>query len=168
MNMKALISKTVVIVFLVCLSGGAHAQSPASKLDQQKLMGQFLGTWHHIGGKDTIEVWEMQTYGKSFEIKIYNLIKDKKVHIRKDLISLNTTDGKFYGAEYSFDGTISTWLGAFTSEKKTNVDFVKNFDPAIIYVKYEFVLDSPDSFTVTGFSKDGVKTGEYKFTKVKK
>ena len=166
--MKALISKIVVIVLLVCLSNGIQAQTPASKLDQQKLMGQFLGTWHHNAGKDTIEVWEMQTYGKSFEIKVYNLIKDKKVHIRKDLNSLNTTDGKFYGVQYYFDGTISTWLGAFTSEKKMNVDFVKNFDPTIIYAKYEFVLDSPDSYTMTGFSKDGVKTGEYKFTKVKK
>jgi len=166
--MKTLISKIAVIVFLVCLSEGTQAQATASKLDQQKLMSQFLGTWHHNAGKDTVEVWEMDKYGKAFEIKVYDLVKEKKVHIRKDLSSFNSNDGKFNGVQHYYDGTITTWLGAFTSEKKFNVDFVKNFDPATVISKYEFVLDSPDTFTMTGFSKDGVKAGEYKFTKVKK
>jgi hypothetical protein len=166
--MKTLISKIVLIAFLICLSGGIEAQTPASKLDQQKLMSQNLGIWHHNVSKDTIEVWEIARYGTAFEIKVYNLVKDKKVHIRKDLSSLNITDGKFYGVQHYYNGTISTWLGAFTSEKKMDVDFVKNFDPATVFAKYEFVNDTPDSFTMTAFTKDGAKTGEYKFTKVKK
>jgi hypothetical protein len=166
--MKTLISKIVVVVFLVCLTNGTEAQTPSPTLDQQKLMSQYLGTWHHPVSKDTMEVWEIERYGTAFEIKVYNLVKDKKVHIRKDLSSLNNTDGKFYGVQHYYNGTISTWLGAFTSEKKISVDFVKNFDPAIVYAKYEFVNDSPDTFTMTGFSTDGVKTTEYKFTKVKK
>lgn len=166
--MKTLVSKIVVILFFVCLSDGMQAQTQATALDQQKLISQFLGTWHHNVAKDTIEVWEMDRYGSAFEIKVYNLVKDKKVHIRKDLSSLNTTEGKFYGVQHYYNGNISTWLGAFTSEKKMNVEFVKNFDPAIVYAKYEFVNDSPDTFTMTGFTKDGVKTSEYKFTKVRK
>jgi hypothetical protein len=166
--MKTLISKITVIGFLVCLSGGMQAQNATSTLDQHKLMNQFIGTWNHNAGKDTVEVWEIETYGKAFEIKVYNLVKDKKVHIHKDLYSFNKDDGKFNGVQYYFDGTISTWLGAFTSEKKIEVDFVKNFDPSTVYSKYELVLDSKDMFTMTGYNKDGKKTGEYKFTKVKK
>mgnify|MGYP001194377065 FL=1 len=166
--MKTLISKIVVILFFVCLSDGIQAQTPSPALDQQKLMSQNLGIWHHNVSKDTVEVWEIERYGTAFEIKVYNLVKDKKVHIRKDFSSLNITDGKFYGVQHYYNGTIATWIGAFTSEKKMNVDFVKNFDPATVFAKYEFVNDSPDTFTMTGFTKDGVKTSEYKFTKVKK
>jgi hypothetical protein len=164
--MKTLVSSLVVIVFLVCFSDGIQAQTVASTLDQQKLMNQFIGTWHQNVAKDTVEVWEIQPYGEALISTESYIIKGNKTPLGMNNVAFSSTLGKYKGFVLYFNGTTSTWLGAFTSEKKFNLDFARNFDPANVSSKAEFVFEPPDNFTMTRF-KDGVKTGEYKFYRVK-
>jgi hypothetical protein len=44
---------------------------------------------------------------------------------------------------------------------------VRNLNPETATIKREHVFANPNEWTLTSFNKDGVKTLEYKFKKVK-
>ena len=60
--MKAVCLTTMITVLLLS-TNGIQAQT---KLKQSELIQQFLGTWQHNLGKDSIEVWEVQQYKNAF------------------------------------------------------------------------------------------------------
>jgi hypothetical protein len=130
-------------------------------------MKQFLGTWQSNTGKDTVEIWETQQYGKAFLINAYRVIKGKKIPYYLENIGFDSNEGQFKGYIISQSGAYFTWIGLFTSEKKLSLDMVENFNPGTVYMKREHVFANPDEWTATVFNKDGVKTSEEKWTKVK-
>jgi hypothetical protein len=142
------------------------AQTAQAKLNQFELMQKVLGTWQTKVNTDTIEVWKCEKFGKTIEINVYLLVKDKKVPIRIDYSALSSDKSGFKGFQAWYNGMYQTYFGRFTSENKYCVDFLQDLNPEIILFKYEFLFDSPTSVIATDYSKDGIKRGEYKYIKV--
>lgn len=165
--MKKLYFLLTVAVLLLLSTNVMKSQTTQTKLNQTELMKQFLGTWQSNISKDTVEVWECKEYGKSFETSVYFLIKDKKVPIRLDNLTLSSDIDKFKGFQIYYNGSYSTYIGSFISDKKFAVDFVQDFNKDIVHIKYEFVIETTKNVTMTGFTKDGVKASVSKYVKIK-
>jgi len=165
--MKKIFLTTAIAVFLfICLTG-TQAQTTQTKLNQVELMKQLLGNWQTNIGKDTIEIWETQHYGKGYIINVSQVIKGKKNPLYINNMSFDTKDGKFKGFVLYANGDYSTWIGLFTSEKKFSGDMVQNFNPETASIKLECEFENPKEWTWRNFNKEGVKIFESKFIKVK-
>jgi hypothetical protein len=165
-SMKTFIWATIIVVPLLLCSVKALPQSSGQIPDQSKLMQAWVGTWQQKLGKDTVEVWKIKKYGNSFTMDVNLEIKGKKIHLRKNNYTFSTEDGKFKGFQVYYDGSCDTWTGLFTSDKKFSLEVTKNFMPASTVYKYEMVMETPASFTITRFD-NGVKVKENKFKKGK-
>lgn len=165
--MKKFCLTTTVAVFLLIFSNGIQAQTVTNNLDQLKLMQQYLGTWQANAGKDTVEVWDFQQYGKAFIINVSQVIKGQNTPLYINNIAYDSKEGKFKGFALMNNGSYGTWTGLFTSEKKFEGNDVVDFNPATAYVKLENIFKNPKEWTFTNFNTDGVKTLEMKFVKIK-
>ena len=166
MKTKAFFLSTTMFVFFLICSTGIQAQTAKSNLDQVKLMQQTLGTWEANVGKDTVEVWETQQYGKSFINNVSRIIKGKKTPFLTENICIDSKEGNIKGFLLFANGEYATWIGLWTTEKKFQADVVQNFKPETVLFKIENVIETPTKMT-TIFSTDGKKTRELKFNKVK-
>jgi hypothetical protein len=160
-----LLSAPVALLMALCTSE-AGAQNNLSGSDQSKLMQAWTGTWQQKWNKDTVEVWKIKQYGKSYTTDVYLEVKGKKTHIRKNNYLFSAEDGKFKGFQLYYDGYYDTWLGSFTGEKKFDLEMTRNFVPGSTIYKYEMIMETPDSFTLTRF-ENGVKIKDYRFKKEK-
>jgi hypothetical protein len=167
MKTKTFFLTTLMFVSLLTCSTGIHAQTAKSNLDQVKLMQQWLGTWEATIGKDTVEVWEANQYGKSFIGNVSLIIKGKKSPSYISNFIFDSKDGKFKGFILFASGDYGTWIGLWTTEKKFSLDAVQNFNPETVDFKVELVYETPTKMTGTDFNTDGIKTNEKKFKKVK-
>jgi hypothetical protein len=165
--MKRFSLTTVIAVFLSVIFNGIQAQQVTSNLDQPKLMNQFLGKWQANTGKDTLEVWDFQQYGKGWIINAYKVVNGKKIPIHCDNISYNPKDGKFNGFTLNYDGNYGTWISSFTSAKKGGGIFVQNFNPEPVYGKFESISKNPDEWSWTSYRSDGTKEYDLQFVRVK-
>jgi hypothetical protein len=165
--MKKLSFISVILVLLLFVSNGIQAQNVASNLDQLKLMEQWLGTWQQDIGKDTVEIWEVQLYEKAFISTGHILVKGKKSFDFAEDWSFSHKLGKFKGYLLWADGSYSTWIGSFTTEKKLSGDWIWDFNPEAVKGKFEAVLETPKSMTITQINTKGVKVGGYKLNKIK-
>jgi hypothetical protein len=167
MKTKTFFLITLMFVFLLICPTGMHAQTTKSNLDPVKLQQQFLGTWQSNIGKDTVEVMEIQQYGKSIIEYVSLVIKGKKFPSYIGNISIDSKEGNVKGFHLNASGDYVTWIGLWTTEKMFSIDGVQNFNPETVWGKVEVLFESPAKITVTYFNKDGVKTGEFKYNKVK-
>ena len=72
--MKTFCLTSIIAAFLLFCVNGIQAQTTQTKLNQSELIQQFLGTWQHNLGKDTIEVWEVQQYKNAFVTYLHLVI----------------------------------------------------------------------------------------------
>jgi hypothetical protein len=165
--MKKVCLTTATVLFLLFTTIGIHGQNTNANLDQPKLMLQFVGTWQHTVATDTIEVWDCQVYGKSYANNVYLIAKGKKIPVRMESHAYVPAEKNFKGFQIYYEGGCLTWIGNFSSEKKLSVSFMEGFDKNTIMSKYDLTFDTPDNFTLTQFTKDGVKVRDYRFTKKK-
>jgi hypothetical protein len=166
--MKKFCLTAVIAALFLFISNGMQAQTTQMKLDQLKLMEQFLGTWQLNEGKDTFLVAEIEQYGKAFVEHAYLNINGKESQqMGMFSYSFSSKEGKFKVFELMANGSYLTMLASFTTEKKFCADIVQDFNPEKVLMKMEFVFETPSNMTVIPFSLDGVKRGEYKYTKVK-
>jgi len=165
--MKTFGLTTIVGVFLLVFSNGIHAQATTSNLDQIKLMQQALGTWQGDVGKDTVEVHEMQQYGKAFITTVYLIIKGKKSPFYINNYCFDSKEGNFKGFTLWADGDYGTWIGSYTYEKKFSVNVVQNFKPEPVNLKIELLYETPAKMIWTYYNTNGKKTGEDTFNKIK-
>lgn len=143
------------------------AQNVTADLDQFKLQQQFIGTWQANAGKDTVETWECHQYGKAFTTNVYQVIKGQKTLLYNNYYTYNPEDGKIKGFALWNDGGYVTWIGSFTTDKKSNGSMLVDFNPGRVVGKYETIFKNPNEWTFIYFNKDGVKTPELQFVKVK-
>lgn len=166
--MKTFCLTIIIAVFFLICSNGIQAQTTQTKLDQLKLMQEGVGkTWQHVISKDSVEVSEMQQHGNAFVQNVYLVVNGKK-SFRFGIITVySPKEEKFKGFWFRPNGSYSTFLSSFISEKKYCSDFVQNFNPERVLYRSEAVSETPNSMTATFFNLDGTKRGEYKWTKVK-
>jgi len=165
--MKAFCLTTIIAVFLFFCTNGIKTQTTQIKLNQSELIKQFLGTWQHSSGKDSIEVWEVQQYKNAFVTYLYLIINDKKSFTFAEDWGYSSRDDNFKGYVLYPSGNYETWIGSFTSENIFNGAFVKDFNHDIVIQKFYLKIENPTCFTSVYLNKDGVITGEFKFCKVK-
>ena len=164
--MKKLNLIMIAVFFLVC-SIGVHAQTSQTQLNQHELGKQFLGTWQANAGKDTIEVWDCQQYGEAFITNVSHVTKGQKTPIYINNVGIDARDGKVKGYALWPNGNYTTWIAVFTTQNKFSGDLVDNFNPEIVWGKFEMVFTNPKESIWTQFNPSGVKTSELKFVKVK-
>lgn len=164
--MKTFIWSILIAVLLFLCTDKTEAQTNASNSDQFKLMQAWVGTWQQKWGKDTVEVWKIKQYGNSFTMDVTLEIKGKKTHLRKNSYTFSSENGNFKGFQLYFNGDCDTWIGSFTSDKKFCLEMTNNFTPGSTIYKYEMIMDTPGSFTLTRID-NGVKVKDYQFKKSK-
>jgi hypothetical protein len=160
--MRKLVGTLTVAVLFLNIAIGIQSQT----LDQTALMKQFIGQWQSSILNDTAEVWDFQQSGNTFNSDVKLLVKGKKTPFHTGSAVFNSEIGKFKGTESLPNGNKDTWLGSFTSDKKFSIDFVQDFNPKVVYWKLDVIFDSPTSFTMIGYSKDGAKAWDRKYTKL--
>lgn len=158
---------TTIAVFVSVCYFGIQGQTTQPQLDQLKLMQQFNGTWQADYAKDTISVWDSQPYGKSTIITATWIIKGQKTPSSINNISFYSPESKLYGFVLWPNGTKSTWVGSYVSEKKMSGEFRINFNPEKVLSKFEIIHESPTVFTFYNINMQGVKTRETTYKKVK-
>jgi hypothetical protein len=164
--MKNLFLAAPVALLLMLCMAEAGAQNNLPDTDQPKLMQAWKGTWLQKWNKDTVEVWKIKQYGKSYTMDVYLEVKGKKTHIRKNNYLFSAEDGKFKGFQLYYDGHYDTWTGSFSEEKKFNLEITNNFVPGSTIYKFEMIMETPDSFTLTRY-ENGVKVKDFSFRKEK-
>jgi hypothetical protein len=164
--MKKLSSTTLILVFFLFIADGIKGQTVTSNLDQLKLMEQFLGTWQLPTSSDTVIV-EIQKYGKAFVENDYSVKNGKKNWGSIWTYGFSTNEGKFKIFAVMSTGDYLTIIASFTTEKKWVQEIVQDFNPEKVLMRGEFVFDTPTTATATSFNSEGVKTEEYKLTKIK-
>jgi hypothetical protein len=165
--MKKLSLTTLIFVYLLFLSIGMQAQTTQKQLDQLKLANTFfVGSWQGNVSKDTI-AWVCEQYGNAFVINVFIVNNGKESFSYIENFGYSSKDSKFRGFILYQSGIYITWIGTFASEKMFNGNFVRDFNPEAVIGKFEIVLETPKSWTINNFNVDGVKTGEYKWTKIK-
>jgi hypothetical protein len=164
--MKKFCLKTTIAVFFLVFSAGIQGQTTQPTLNQVGLLKKFIGTWQATTGKDTLETWVAKLYGEAIIINLTREVKGTKTPIYVNNIGFDKGDGKIKGFALFPNTDVVPWIGQFTTEKNFGGELVGAFDSKAVWEKFEFVF-SPDSFTFTMHNMDGVKTSEYKFSKVK-
>jgi hypothetical protein len=165
--MKKLLSITMIAVSVFLFTNAIQAQTAKSNLDQVKLMPQRLGTWEATVNKDTVLVREQQEYGKGYTAVVSYNIKGNKSPYYISNSCFDSKEGKFKGFTLYADGSFSTWIGLWTTEKKFSIDLVQNFNPKIVLGKVDYVYETPTSMIETRYNAADVKTMERKYKKVK-
>jgi len=154
-------------VSLMVCSIGILAQTGQPQLNQLELLKQSIGTWQASVGKDTVEVWDYQQYGKTCVINVYQIINGQKTPLYINNMGFDSKGDKFKGFALYSGGNYLTWIGLFKAENKFLVDIVDNFIPEKIWAKYEMVHISSKEMNWTQFNAEGVKISELKFVKIK-
>jgi serine protease inhibitor len=158
---------TIVVLLLLCING-LQAQTTQTKVDQLKVMQLELGgSWQLVISKDSVISSEMQQYGNAFVRNVYLVVNDKESFLGEDIILYSPKNDKFIGFSFSTDGSYSTTLSSFNSEKKYYGDVVQNFNPEKVLNRFEGVYETPDIYSVTYFGLDSTKKSEIKFYRVK-
>ncbi len=166
--MKTICKAILIAEFLLFSTNWVQAQKATTSLDQLKLAKVFfVGYWQGDTGKDTLDTWECQQYGNAFIINVYRVINGNKSFSYTENFGFSSKEEKFKGFILYQSGIYMTWIGSFISEKKFSGDFVRNFNPTAVFGRVEIVLETPTNMIITNFNSDNVKTGEYKWSKVK-
>jgi hypothetical protein len=165
--MKKLSFVTMIFVFLLLITNGIQGQTAQTKLNQVELMKQWIGTWQGEAGKDTIFGWECKAFGKGVVANQYQIVKGNKTDIAVQCIGYDDRDDKIKGLTLYQNTDFVTFVGMYTTEKLFKMDGLDTFKPEIVWFRNELEFKSPSLMIVRGFNPEGVKTGEWVYTKVK-
>ena len=165
--MKKILLFVGILISLLVYTNGIQAQTVTANLDQLKLAQIMVGTWQSDVGKDTVDIWEVQQYGKAFVSTGFRIISGKKSFSFAENWCFSSKENKFKGFVVWPGGGYQTFIFSFTSENKTNGDWILNFNPEAVTGKFEAVYETPTSLIITQFAKDGVRKSAIKMNKVK-
>jgi hypothetical protein len=166
--MKKIVLTNLFFVFLMFVFNGVQAQAQQPKLDQLKLIQQFIGTWKTDISNDSSMIVEMELCGKSIIETDYLVVKGKKEIDSKWTYGYSPETNQFKFFAVYPNGNYQTWLGSFTSEKKWEQQLVQDFNPDKVLMKSELNFITPDTFSAFQMKPDGQKIGkEFKATRVK-
>lgn len=164
--MKKFCFLTTVVLLLFC-SGSIIAQTKQEQPNALEKMKQFLGSWQAIAGKDTIELWEWQLYGKAMTVNVSHIIKGQKTPLYLNNLGFDKRDGKIKGYAMWPDGGYITWISVFDPANKFLGEAMDNFIPGTTWGKFEMAILNPKEWTWKMWDMNGKITQELKFSKVK-
>jgi hypothetical protein len=146
---------------------GIQAQNAKSGLDQKELIKQFEGKWQATSGKDSVEVWNWQPYGNTYECEVTLIVNKKETPIYKNHCYFDNS-GKFFGAAILHSGWwAGGWNGLFAEKNKFIIDIYSLADPVKPIGKGEFIFESNDKFTFTNKNIVNGTISVLKFAKVR-
>lgn len=162
-------SRNIVIALLILLGINSRIQGQASLSypDQLKLIQKCLGIWNADHGRDTVETWNWQPYGKACIITVTQSTKDKKIPIYTNTLNYKVKDGKFHGFAIWPGGSRTAWIASFVSETRFTGISYTNFDPENSFRRFEIVFESPDTYTFREYDPDGIVYQHLKFKKAR-
>lgn len=157
--------KTILIAgFILINIYGIIAQTNVPKLDQVKLMQQFIGRWKCELGIDTLIVGDNVAFGSGLVCNSEIIANGKILNSVKQLYGYDKKLDKFIVAELIESSPVievcTTW---FTSEN-TGELVVTNPDNAPVRYKFEF--KNPDLIVQTALQNDRV-VKEIKLIRIK-
>jgi len=174
MDRQTLRLPVLVFVFLLavgmvtaCSSSSQSDVGAPSNLDQLKLMQTYVGMWQRNIGNDTVDVWEVQQYGNAFISTAYRVINGTKSFIFAENWGFSSEENKFRGFTLLYNGIITTWIASFTTEKRWIGYTLVNFNPKQVTTKFELTLETPTKIIAVTFDRNGVKTREVEWSKIK-
>lgn len=109
---------TSITVFLLAYSIVVQAQPAQAKLDQVKLMKQFVGTWQCEIGKDTTRFWEVKSFGTGLECALHDVASGKLIREAKRLWGYDKRTDKYIGLEVTNWTDMRIYAQWFTSNYK--------------------------------------------------
>lgn len=165
-SMKANYWRIAVFIFLSFNTIVIKAQSEKISSDQFELMKSTLGTWQTIVGKDTIEKWEHQLYGKGFIVTAFQVAGAKSIPQHVNIFSYDPGSNNFKGFMLWHRGVFATWIGAFTNEKVFHIEFVTDLIPEKAWGSFDMIFED-SSVRKHVHYVNGKKTHEEIFKKVK-
>ena len=165
--MKKLFLQTAIIVSLLLLSTFVQGQTSQMQLDEVKLTQRFIGTWQEDLGKDSVNLWEVQQYGRAFISTGYHVFGGEKSFWFSQNWSYYPRLGKSKGYNLYSSGAYQTWFSSFTSENKWSGIMVRDFDPEAVVSTGEIVFETPTNIVITYFNLQGEKTGEVELHKIR-
>jgi hypothetical protein len=164
--MRTFCFTTIIALFLSLWSNEIPAQKIQSELNQMELMKQLLGTWQRTIDEGTVQIMETKLFGEALIITVTNKNKGEKFPVFMELSSYDDRDGKIKGFLVFESGKYVTWIGQFITEKIIRGNVVENFNPEVILWIHEYVIINPNEILSIGYDSKGIKTEEYKFSKV--
>ena len=164
--MKTTVIKLFFVVALFLSLNNIQALTTAPQLNQKELIKQLFGKWQAPSGKDSLELWDWQPYGKSYKCEIQQVIKGQNKPWQINTSYFDSKTSKFFGAAVSPNGWAWGWNGAFVTEKKLVIDVYNLKEPSVITTKIEFVFNTNDSFTGTYTPTSG-KVSILNFSRIK-
>ncbi len=156
----------MISVFLLLFSNEISAQTLQPKLNQMELMKQLLGTWQRTTDDGTVEILETKLFGEAVIETFTYEVKGEKSPVFMELSGFDDRDGKIKGIIVFPNGKYVTWIGQFLTEKNIRGNVVDNFNPEAILWIYEYVILNPKEIMSIGYDSKGIKTDEFKFSKV--
>jgi hypothetical protein len=143
------------VVFLLLCTNAALAQTTQTKLDQVKLMKQFLGTWKCEYAKDTTRFWDVKSFGTGFECYLKVVTKGKVVMEAKRLWGYDKRIDKYYATTLPKGMDIYIDVYCFISKNKCKIFSLYDIEnPDKAPVRWEIEFKSPDMFTETYISNN--------------
>jgi hypothetical protein len=164
--MKKIIFLTTAVLLLLC-STGTLAQTKQEQPNALEKMHQLLGNWQAVAGKDTIELWECQSYGKALIINVSFIIGGKKIPLYVNSAGFDARDGKTKGFALWQNGDYMTWVSVFDAANKFTGELLDSFAPGTVWAKYEMTFVNPIEWTWKMWDMNGKIIDDYKFAKVK-
>jgi hypothetical protein len=109
---------SLTIVFLLLCTLGIQAQNPQTKLNQIKLMEQFIGSWKSEIGKDSTRFWDAKSYGTGLECNYKSMSKGEIITEGKELYGYDKNIDKCLDAVLYKGKDIAIYTFWFISKSK--------------------------------------------------
>ncbi len=164
--MKTLIWFLVVVPAIFGHINILSSQTTENKLDQVKLMKQFIGKWQCETGSDSFCIWEINSFGNGFEGTIRHTAKAKTYYELKQIWGYDQGSQLIYCYYLGEDGTLRRYKGSFITEKTAAME-QSNITSGKILSTAELSLVSPDVFTHTTM-REGSGKKSITFQRIKK
>jgi hypothetical protein len=152
--MKVFCKAIPIFGFILLNLNWIHAQTTETKLDQVKLMKQFLGTWKFELGTDTFLISENIPFGAGMISSGQIVTKEKCLDSIKQLYGYDKKMDKFIVAELFKSSPIVEICTAWFTSTNAGELVVTNPDTGPIKFKYEFI--APDLIVQTALIENKV------------
>jgi len=144
----------MIAIFLLFKINGIKCQITDKKLDQVKLMKQFIGTWKFELGKDTFLISENSPFGTGMTSKSQIITNDAVINSIIQLYGYDKKTDKFVVAELFETSPVIELCNAWFISNKAGEIVI--FNPENAALRFRFEFKTPDLIVQTAIIDDKV------------